>query len=159
MAELSTAYPDYTAALQVICNAKYGKAYVQCFKYRIFSAVMEDISHEDHKATLDDVLQWLDERPHTWRNIKARCKDATLDLLTLSNHKRQHVLSASQDSDYQVLRILLEGPLTPINLLEDLEMAGNEGVDQQVVKNALKLPATSLKKIKGRVQADFPASL
>jgi hypothetical protein len=136
-------YSEYSEILGILGRCPYGKAFVHSIKYRIFTIVLQDLSTKSLDFNSDDVVEWMDEQPRTWRNTKARLAHAEDDLATLRGCL---TLNPQQEADFLILKFLFQCPLT-LTFIHDLLSSRAEWENAEAMRKGLKLASTALEKI------------
>jgi hypothetical protein len=150
-ARLAQIFPEHTSTLIALKNSNYGKAYSHCLKYRIYSSVLYELPEKGSGLTAENVVEWLGEQVHTWRNIKAKCRNAERALSTL--RARHHTLTDQHQRSYRILKILMDSPLTVIpadsfnSAEQGMEVTEEELLDRNYKREAIKLKFKELERI------------
>jgi hypothetical protein len=108
---LDISYGNHLTTLDALTKSTYAKGYIHCVKYRIHNLVTNDIKlNNNTTVTVDDVIQWIGEKPHYWRNVTAKLKRGETVLTRLRGRSE---LSDTQRDDLSLLVTLFEGRMPP----------------------------------------------
>ena len=113
---------------------------------------MQDFTAHQNHPSIDDILEWLGEKPGTWRNIKAMCRNANRRLVQLKVSALGQPLSSEDYHNYHLLSTLLDGTLSllplPLNPATKLDSTESLGAASEAAKlEALYIPLSKLRKI------------